>query len=422
MMRYSSFAKAAAAAVCLVSSAGAAKGQDRNYADFNYGQSMADTMWVEAVTVSEPACRSEVSGRVVVRFEARGMDRAQAFCWSAPDTANPSPWGYDRNLTPKGIRLRRNGTGEFSFDAATLPRGPINVRIHAEADDGRCDIFELQLYNRDGVEWRRGIPDTAPAAAEGLELLFEDDFEGELSISNDGRGARYNAHKPVFGDFSGWPFTDADAPDSPFEQVDTYLRIKARRADGSRGSTGLIASVDMDGNGFWVRAPFYMECRLTAQSAPGTWPAFWTITNIRQGAGDELDIIEAYGGRGKGNPNYWGYSCTSHFWNQRDAEGRALEHPSQRVDMLSVGSRSSWSATFHTYGLYVGMKDTVYYLDGIEVFRHLTNAVSRDFAHLFMVNYAIGGISGWPIDLERYGNGSDMWVDYVRVYGVPGNR
>ena len=33
-----------------------------------------------------------------------------------------------------------------------------------------------------------------------------------------------------------------------------------------------------------------------------------------------------------------------------------------------------------------------------------------------MINYATGGISGWQIDLEREGNASDMWVDYVRVY------
>ncbi|GHV27340.1 hypothetical protein FACS1894176_09160 [Bacteroidia bacterium] len=25
-------------------------------------------------------------------------------------------------------------------------------------------------------------------------------------------------------------------------------------------------------------------------------------------------------------------------------------------------------------------------------------------------------MSGWGIDLERYGNGSDMYVDYVRVF------
>ena len=36
----------------------------------------------------------------------------------------------------------------------------------------------------------------------------------------------------------------------------------------------------------------------------------------------------------------------------------------------------------------------------------------------FLINYAIAGISGWPYDLERYGNESDMWVDWVRVYGA----
>src|SRR5690606_28996762 len=34
----------------------------------------------------------------------------------------------------------------------------------------------------------------------------------------------------------------------------------------------------------------------------------------------------------------------------------------------------------------------------------------------FLINYAIGGISGWKIDLKRYGDATDMWVDYVRVY------
>ena len=160
-----------------------------------------------------------------------------------------------------------------------------------------------------------------------------------------------------------------------------------------------------------------MECRFTAQSAPGTWPAFWTINAIDRGPGDELDIVEAYGGLGKGNPNYWGYSVTSHFWEQRNADGSKKESKWARVNMTELGGNSFWSSTFHTYGLYVGTDVTIYYLDDIEVFRHPTNEVSRDFPHLFLINYAIGGISGWPIDLERYGNGSDMYVDYVRVYG-----
>ena len=46
----------------------------------------------------------------------------------------------------------------------------------------------------------------------------------------------------------------------------------------------------MDGEGFFTKAPCYLEYRFTAQSAPGTWPAFWTLTSIDRGLnGDELD-------------------------------------------------------------------------------------------------------------------------------------
>ena len=391
-------------------------GQDPNYMDFNYGQNVKDNEWIDAIQIIQPACRSEVSGWVQVKFKAPGMAKAKAMCWSQPNKNDTNPWGHDVNLTPKGINLKKAETASFKFNADLFPNGPMNVRIYTESTDGKKDIFELQLYNTGGIRWNQGIPQEIPLAAKGLKVVFFDDFDSPLSISNDGRNARYNAHKPLYGDFSGWSFSDYDGLNNPFHQIDTYLKIAARKQPGTKGSTGLIASVNMDGEGFWVKAPCYLECRLTAQSAPGTWPAFWTINQIRNAPGDELDIIEAYGGRGKGNPNYWGYSCTSHYWGQRDENGDPKKHPSKNIDMLSLGGRSSWSTTFHTYGLYIGLKETVYYFDNIEVFRHSTNYVSRDFPHLFMINYAIGGISGWQIDLERYGNGSDMYVDFVRVY------
>ncbi len=43
-------------------------------------------------------------------------------------------------------------------------------------------------------------------------------------------------------------------------------------------------------------------------------------------------------------------------------------------------------------------------------------SLSKTAAHYFLINYAIGGISGWPIDLKREGNATDMFVDWVRVY------
>lgn len=391
------------------------------YADFNYGQNDgANSEWVQCISVSSPECRSDVKGKVKVQFTAPDMTEARALLWKQPDSKDRNPYGHDELLTPaKGLKLAADGSGSFTFNADKFPSGPMNVRIYARGADGKKDFFELQLYNTGGVRWNQGIPANAPAGAEGLKLVFEDDFDGPLSISNDGRGARYNAHKPRFGDFSGWQFADCDGPDNPFFQRDTYLKIAARKqCPGSKGSSGLIASVNMDGEGFWVKAPCYLECRFTAQSAPGTWPAFWTITGIDRGGpgGDELDIIEAYGGVGPGNPNHPGYSICSHFWGQKNPDGTDKGYRDCVVPMMEIGGKSYWSTTFHTYAVRIDLDDTVYYFDDIEVFRHPTNDVSRDKPHLFLINYAIGGISGWGIDLERYGNGSDMYVDYVRVY------
>ena len=86
------------------------------------------------------------------------------------------------------------------------------------------------------------------------------------------------------------------------------------------------------------------------------------------------------------------------------------------ADAMQVGGHSSWSWTFHTYGLLITETDTVYYLDDVEMLRHPTGPVTKSQDTWFLINYAISGISGWPYDLERYGNESDMWVDWVRVY------
>jgi hypothetical protein len=399
----------------------AAGGQDASdhYPDFNYGQNPGPGAWVQSIVVTSPEYRAQVRGNVIIEFNALGMSAANAFCWRQPTGENPSRWGHDVSLTPHGLRLNAAGAASFVFPADDFPHGPVNVRILAHNDQGKRDLCELQLYNTGGVRWNQGIPDTDPPAAQGMKLVFADDFDRPPSISKDGRGARYNAHKPRFGDFSGWPFSDPAGPNNPFEQIDTYLRIKARKPEGTKGFTGLMASVDMDGKGFYASAPAYFECRFIAQSAPGTWPAFWTLTRSGLDRGtpaDELDIVESYGGVGPKNPNHSGYSIVSHFWRQTHPDGSQKKNVTRRVPIMELGGRSYWSTTFHTYAVRIGLDDTIYYFDDIEVLRHPTNELSKTEPHFFLVNLAIGGISGWPIDLERYGNGSDMYIDYIRVY------
>lgn len=392
------------------------------YANFNHGDTNPGDKgieWVQAINVSSPAPCSEVKGNVTVTFRAPGMTGAKASCWQQPGAANSNPWGHDVDVAPN-INLDAAGNGSFVFPADQFPNGPLILRIYAKAPSTKQDIYQLQLFNKGGVIWNQGIPKSDPPAAAGMKLVFADDFDGPLSISNNGIGARYASHKTGGGDFSGWPFSDNQGPNNPFSQVGTFLRIHASKQPNTPGSSGILSSLRSDHTGISASAPCYFECRFLAQSAPGTWPAFWLLNNgcldgTTKGA-DELDIIEAYGGVGKGNPNFPNYAATTHYWGQPGPNGKQREADHKDADMMNMGGKSSWSTTFHTYAVKVTQTDTVYYFDNIEFFRHPTSTISKSDPLWFLINYAIGGISGWPTDLNRYGNVSDMWVDYVRVY------
>lgn len=400
------------------------------YEDFytaEKGAGPAGIDFVQAIAVTKPDYCSEIKGDVNVTFKAPGMTKVEALCWQQPTTSNSSPWGHDVKVA-SAIKLDADGNGSFVFHADQFPNGPITIRIHAKDNGKKQDICELQLFNKGGVVWKHGIPKTDPPAAKGLKLIFSDDFKGPLSISGDGNGTTYMAHKPGGGDFSGWPFSDPTGDNNPFSQVGGYLRIHASKKPGAaNGSTGILVPFHQDCTGVLASPPCYFECRFIAQSAPGTWPAFWTLSRVLPGQArgcDELDIIEAYGGWGPRNPNFPGYAATTHFWDQpkpawvdeKGPDGKPLHPIHADAPIMEIGGKSSWSTTFHTYGLLITETETTYYFDDIEILRHPTGPIAKNNPSFFLINYAIGGISGWHIDLDRYNNQSDMWVDYVRVY------
>ena len=416
----------AAIALCAVAALAASADGGRasaEYPEFYNGDSTTGIDFVQSIKVLTPRHCSDVKGCVKVVFEAREMTRAVARCWRQPGSGGG--WGEDAVLFNGA--LGADGRGEFTFPADSFPSGPTTIRIQAMDRSGHQDYFELQLYNLGGVKWKQGIPKSDPPGAKGMKLVFADDFDGPLSISPDGRGARYAAHKTGGGDFSGWPFSDPDGDCRPFGRRGTFLRIHASKPDGTKGRTGIISSLRADGTGVAVPVPSYFECRLVCHSAPGSWGAFWTLSKttigmseddpefkaVKKAGCDELDVIECYGGYGPRNPNHGGrYGVTSHWWGQPNMG----EAPHAFPDAMQMAGKSSWSWTFHTYGLAITETDTIYYFDDVEVLRHPTGPVSKSQDTWFLVNYAIAGISGWPYDLERYGNESDMWVDWVRVY------
>lgn len=381
------------------------------------------------ISVLSPAYCSDIKGDTNISVAGPGYHSLAVTCWKQGEK-----FGSDSKVAT--VALDAKGNGSFVFPADTYPHGPVTVRISG-SNDGLWDNCYLQLYNKGGVSWNEGIPKETPPGAEGMRLVYSDDFTGPLSISATDSHAKYYDHKVPNGsqDFSSIPFTDYNSPNNPFAQVDTYLRI---RADMKKNSAGLISSENNDATGFSVTAPCYFECRFVGPTAKGTWPAFWLLSDyqIDAKAGkdmskvgvDELDIIEAVGGEGPGEPNATGdpklgylYQITPHAWNQGDA-GNALATQAYKdmnnpADMNKHGIPSTWYQTLHTYGCKITDTDTIYYCDNIEMGRHKTLPVSKKAPFFFLINLATGG--GWPVDISRYGM-VDMYVDFVRVYAGEG--
>jgi hypothetical protein len=367
--------------------------------------------FVSSLTVKSPPNCSDICGPTSIAISAPGMTSVTVKCWK------PGP-GFGSDAVVGTVKLDADGNGSLVFSPESFPHGPITLRMTGE-NSGFYSNCYLQLYNKKGVPWNEGLPLTSPPQAAGLSLVFADDFNKPLSISTSDPHSVYYDHKPGGGDFGEFHFASYDSPSHPFTQVDSYLRI---RASAATRTDGLLSSIKKDGSGFEASIPCYFECRMLAPSAPGTWPAFWLMTNYMEdpilqvrGPADELDVVECYGGEGMHNPNSkGGYRVTSHFWNQGSA-GKLQKGISEAVPLRQIGGGSSWWETFHTYGCKITDTDTIYYCDNIEVGRHPTGFMSKHHPFFFLVNLAVGG-NGWPVNLSQCHGVADMYIDYIRVY------
>ena len=370
------------------------------------------------VGVNSPAYGADVKGDTKITISALQFEKVTASSWQAG-----GEFGTNANIA--NVALDKTGAGSFVFPAEKFPHGPITVTLTGTTGD-YTDHCYLQLYNQGGVSWNENLP-VIPPAAQGMKLVFADDFKGPLSIGGDSK-ATYYAHKPPNGsqDFSTLTFSDYEGERNPFSQVDSYLRI---RADAKKNSAGLLSSIHNDATGITAKLPCYFECRFIGPNAIGTWPAFWLLSDYMTATKngkkdseipvDELDIIEAYGGEGPGSPNaYDTYMVTPHAWNQGEAgkaaETVAFKAMNNPIEMKKFGIPSTWFEALHTYGCKITETDTIYYCDNIEVGRHKTLDTSKQYPFFFLINLATGG--GWPVDLSRYDGRADMYVDWVRVY------
>ncbi len=229
-------------------------------------------------------------------------------------------------------------------------------------------------------------------------LVFEDDFR-TLDVTPRGPGSKWIAHTPWNGDFGDAAFTDPQ-PGFPFMATPDGLTITARKGTDGRWQSGLLASVDPDGNGF-AQQYGYFEMRAKLPDGPGVWPAFWLDSLVPKGSNDpsvEIDGLEYYGKFTDG------FQSSVHIWPHDQTAPRVV------TETIHVPAHTLGDA-FHTYGISVDKDWVVIYLDRQEKWRTPTPTEHRHRL-MILLNLALGG--GWPIDETP--SPSVLRVDYVRAY------
>ncbi len=243
----------------------------------------------------------------------------------------------------------------------------------------------------------------AGAAKAGYDLVFDEEFD-TLDVSARGPGTRWIAHTPWNGDFGDATFADP-SPAGPFSTSNGVLTIEASKDASGHWQSGLLASVDANGDGF-AQQYGYWEMRAKLPAGDGTWPAFWLDSLVPSGSKDpsyEVDALEYYGQFPAA------YIASTHVWPQ---DGSAATTQQQ---ILSVASGALIS-DYHVYGVSVEADWTIVYLDGVEMWRQATPA-SHTHKLMVLVDLALGG--GWPITDTP--SPSDMQVDYIRAYRHTGS-
>ncbi|EWY37101.1 hypothetical protein N825_21890 [Skermanella stibiiresistens SB22] len=228
------------------------------------------------------------------------------------------------------------------------------------------------------------------------ELTFEEDFD-RLDVSAWGPGTRWIAHTPWNGDFGDAAFADP-RPGFPFTVKDGVLAIEARKDEGGKWASGLLASVDGAGRGFSQRYG-YFEMRAKFPKGEGTWPAFWLIGLDRLTHTSEVDVVEHYGhfpGR---------YTASVHVWDRKTASKSSSVH--HRV-LVAPGSLYD---DYNTFGAKIDADWIIFYFNRQEVWRQSTPEHHKQPMYL-LVDLGVG--AGWPT--ENTPDPSVMLVDYVKVW------
>ena len=189
-------------------------------------------------------------------------------------------------------------------------------------------------------------------------------------------------------------------------------------------TSAMVETRDNKGVKWAAYGDFYAEARIKLPTAVASWPAFWmTGTDpISFPAHGEIDVVEAKG---------W----DAHFLQANVHTPRVGNPQKTEQHMGQLGGDGSSQSQFHTYGVEKNGRAITFYLDGRKAHTVSYDQVkgSNPFVNdangmILRLNQMVGGTflasdkgDTTYTDATKYidaykGNGSDMLVDYVRVW------
>lgn len=292
-------------------------------------------------------------------------------------------------------------------------------------------------------------PAAHAAAPTGYELSWSDEFDGS-NLDTSKWGYAYGCFDPRLK--TQTHYTDSSenvsvsggylhltARHSPTREkwnketrkMETIDRTCTRTENGQKVTypapftSGMVQTRDDKGNvKYAAYGDFYAEARIQLPDGPSSWASFW-FTGTQGGpwpGNGEIDAVEAKGY----DPNY--LQANTHTPRASDPS-KSEQHHGQ------LGGDGTSQTQFHVYGVEKTGEKITFYLDGVP--RHTVNYSDIGGANPFVVdgngmvirlNHMVGGTfltsnSGDTtyVDATAYadnymGAGSDMLVDYVRVY------
>ena len=186
--------------------------------------------------------------------------------------------------------------------------------------------------------------------------------------------------------------------DDAFQLDGDVLHIVGQNSPGQYAGltfnyrSGLIASVFHQTYGW-----FEIRCKMPA--GQGFWPAFWLLGETGTTGVNEIDIHE-----------FIGSTLNTVYMTVHWGPSYATGHQSDSTSYVG----SDFSGDFHTFAVDWDSNRIIWYVDGLERFRHTGVGVPQVEMYV-IANFAIGGSwPGPPDSTTPFPSNYD--IDYIRVY------